>query len=50
MLEQDIDTVMVKLYTNTIIENIKRGSIIEKHNGNKKESLKALFFILVMLV
>jgi hypothetical protein len=28
--------VMEELYTTTIIENIKLGSIIERHNGNKK--------------
>jgi hypothetical protein len=44
MLDQDIDTVMEELYTTTIIENIKLGSIIDKHNGNKKESICSLFY------
>lgn len=33
-----------ELYTTTIIENIKLGSIIERHNGNKKESISSLFY------
>jgi hypothetical protein len=36
--------VMEELYTTTIIENIKLGSIIERHNGNKKESISSLFY------